>query len=189
MRSHNFKESSNGEAGFSYIDVMIALVIFLIGILGYLSALSAGILMSRGQQQQITARHIAATAMESIMAAKETDPTRFGWPAIGNVGSNIDADGVSRGIFQPGYMQVVARAGSDEVIGTADDTGAATLGYTRRIQITDICDPDRPSPNCPTPGFWAVRMRRVEISVKYFVGSAEREEVIATVLTDYAVTD
>ena len=182
-------DQSTSESGFSYIDVMVALVIFLVGILGYLSALSAGILQSRGQQQQIIARHIAATAMESIMAAKETDPTRLGWPAIGNVGSNIDSEGVAKGVFQTGFQQVVADAGPDEVIGTADDSGAAMIGYTRRIQITDICDPDRPSPNCPTPGYWAVRMRRVEVTVKYFVGSAEREEVIATVMTDYAVTE
>lgn len=187
MRSQQIRNRS--EAGFSYIDVMVALVIFLVGILGYLSALSAGILQSRGQQQQIMARHIAATAMESIMAAKETDPTRLGWKAIGNVGSNIDSEGVAQGVFRSGYVQVVEGAGPDEVIGTADDNGADVAGYTRSIRITDICDTDRPSANCSTPGFWAVRMRRVEVSVKYFVGSAVRDEFVGTVLTDYAVTE
>lgn len=183
-------KSRNGEAGFSYIDVMVALVIFLIGILGYLSALSAGVLQSRGQQQQIIARHVAATAMESIMAAKETDPDRLGWDAIGNVGSNIDpVTTLPRGIFLTDFQQVVASAGLDEVIGTADDTGAANIGYSRRIVITDICDPERPSDICPIPGIWETRMREVEVTVRYFVGSAQREEVARTVLTDYAVTE
>ncbi len=188
MRSKDKGKSS--EAGFSYIDVMVALVIFLIGILGYLSALSAGILQSRGQQQQIIARHVAATAMESIMAAKETDPTRLGWDAIGNVGSNLHpVTGLPQGVFVAGFQQVVASAGPDEVIGTIDDTGAANVGYTREIVITDLCDPDRPSAICPTPGIWETRMRRVDVTVRYFVGSAQREETIRTVLTDYAATN
>jgi type II secretory pathway pseudopilin PulG len=175
------------EEGFSYVDVMVALVIFLIGILGYLSAISAGVLLSRGQQQQLLARHIAATAMESIMAAKETDPNRLGWDAIGNVGSNIDPNtGLPEGIFLTGFQQVVANAGADEVIGTADDAGAVTVGYSRQIVITDICDPDRPSPICPTPGAWPVKMRRVTVTVRYFVGNAQRDEVLTTILTDYS---
>lgn len=180
--------SGSGEEGFSYIDVLIALVIFMIGIVGYLTAMSAGILMSRGQQYQLTARHIAATTMESIMAAKETDPARLGWDAVGNVGSNV-VNGVPRGIFLTGQHQAMANAGPDEVVGTADDNGGALAGYTRTITITDICDPDRPSYNCPTPGAWPIRMRSVRITINYFVGTAPRTETIATVLTDYSVKE
>ncbi|MBO0237020.1 type IV pilus modification PilV family protein, partial [Vibrio parahaemolyticus] len=75
------KES--GEGGFTYIEVMVAMVILLVGILGVLAAISASVLQPRGQQQQLTARHIAATTMESIMSAKETDPNRLGWKSIG----------------------------------------------------------------------------------------------------------
>lgn len=178
------------EEGFSYIDVMVALVIFLIGILGYLSAISAGVLLSRGQQQQLTARHIAATAMESIMAAKETDPLRLGWNKIGNVGTNLDPNtNLPQGIFVSGFQTVLSSAGPDEVVGTADDSGAEMVGYTRNIVITDICDPDRPSAICPTPGLWPVKMRRATVTVRYFVGSAQRDEILTTILTDYSVQD
>lgn len=178
-----------GESGFSYIDVMVAMVILLVGILGYLSAMAAGVMLSRGQQQQLAARHISATAIESIMSAKETDEARLGWDAIGNVGSNLDENDNPQGVFTSGFVQVVANAGSDEVVGTADDSGAALSGYRRRVVITDICDPDRPSENCAEPGVWPVRMRRVDVTVRYYVGSAEREEVIATILTDYTVAE
>ncbi|HXH18530.1 MAG TPA: prepilin-type N-terminal cleavage/methylation domain-containing protein, partial [Chitinophagales bacterium] len=59
---------SKGQAGFSYIEVMVAMVILMVGILGVMAAISGSVLMSRGQQQQLTARHIAATTMESIMS-------------------------------------------------------------------------------------------------------------------------
>ncbi|MER3430156.1 MAG: hypothetical protein C4324_03765 [Blastocatellia bacterium] len=177
----------SGESGFSYIEVMVAMVILLVGILGVLAAISASVLQSRGQQQQLTARHIAATTMESIMSAKETDPTRLGWKAIGNVGSNPDGAGIPQGVFLTGWRPVLPNAGPDEVIGTADDSGTPLEGFQRQITITDICDPDRPSPICPTPGIWAVRMRSVEVRVRYSIGLAIREEVLRTVLTDYSV--
>ncbi len=180
---------SSSESGFSYIEVMVALVIFLIGILGYLSALMAGVVQSRGQQQQLAARHYVATAMESIMSAKETDPDRLGWKAIGNIGSNPDADGNPQGVFVTGFQTVLSGAGPDEVIGTADDAGTANIAYSRQIEITDICDPDRPSPICQDPGTWPVRLRRVDVTVRYFVGSAQREESVTSILTDYSVAE
>jgi prepilin-type N-terminal cleavage/methylation domain-containing protein len=188
MSEHQHQKSSS-ESGFSYIEVMVALVIFLIGILGYLSALMSGVVQSRGQQQQLAARHMVATAMESIMSAKETDPDRLGWKSIGNVGSNIDANGVPQGVFLTGFQIVLANAGADEVIGTADDAGAGNIGYSRQIEISDICDLDRPSPICAVPGTWPVRLRKVVVTVRYFVGSAEREESVTSILTDYAVTE
>lgn len=178
------------EAGFSYIEVMVALVILMFGILAMLSGIAGAVLRSRGQQQQLTAKQIAATTLESIMSVKETDPARMGWKAVGNVGSNVDpTTGVPQGIFITGFRPVMTDPGPDEVVGTADDTGTAMPGFQREIVITDECDPDRPSPNCPTPGTWAVRIRSVRITVTYFLGSSTQQERISTVLTDYAVTE
>jgi len=177
----------NSEAGFSYIDVMIALVILMVGILAMLSGISASILQSRGQEQQTLAKQIATSTMESIMSVKETDPARLGWAAVGNVGSNPNELGVAQGIFVTGFQPVFLNAGPDEVIGTADDNGSMVAQLQRRIVITDICDPDRPSPICPTPGTKAIRMRRVQVTITYNVGSLQRQEQLATVLTDYAV--
>lgn len=183
------------ESGFSYIDVMIALVIMSVGILALAAAISASLMMSQGQEQQLNAKQYGSSAMESIMAAKETasrptDPTPLGWNAIGNVGSNIDpATSLPRGIFVNGFQQVRANAGPDEIMGTADDTGAVIFGLSRRIVITDLCDPDRPSAVCPTPGSFPVRNRQVTITINYFSGAIARQEVLTTVLTDYAVVN
>jgi hypothetical protein len=165
---------------------MIAIVILMVGILSMLSGIAAAVLQSRGQQQQLTAKHIAASTLESIMAAKETDPARLGWRTIGNVGSNPDSNGVPQGIFVVGFQPVMSDAGADEVVGTADDAGNVIDGFQREIVITDECDLDRPSPNCATPGTWAVRIRSVRITVTYFAGTMIRQERINTVLTDYA---
>ncbi len=173
------------EDGFSYIDVMIAIVILMVGILALMAGMSASVLQAKGQEQQMVAKQTAASTMESIMAVKETDPVRLGWNAVGNVGSNI-VGGVPRGVFVVGMQNVLANAGPDEVLGTADDSGTPTMALQRRILITDVCDPDRPSYNCSPAGAAAVRIRTVQVTVRYFVGSLARDEQITTVLTDYA---
>jgi len=161
------------EKGFSYVDVMIAIVILMVGILALMSGMSASVLQARGQEQQMIAKQTASSTMESIMSVKETDPNRMGWNAVGNVGSNV-VGGVARGIFVVGMQNVRPNAGPDEVLGTADDTGTPSISLQRQIIITDVCDPDRPSYNCPTPGAAAVRMRKVQVIVRYFVGSLSR---------------
>jgi prepilin-type N-terminal cleavage/methylation domain-containing protein len=178
---------ANSQDGFSYIEVMIALVILAVGILELLAGAASAVVLSRGQQQQLTAKHIGASALESLMSVKETDTARLGWIAVGNVGTNPDSTGINRGIFLTGFQQVRADAGPDEVIGTADDAGPVIPGYEREIVITDQCDVDRPSPNCPTPGTWPVKVRTVQITVRYFVGTSQRNERTTTVLTDYTV--
>lgn len=180
---------SNSESGFSYIDVMIALVIIMVGVLALLSGLSGSMLQAKGHEQQLLAKQIGTSTMESIMAAKETDPTRLGWNAIGNVGSNPDpATGVNLGVFVNGFQPVRVDAGVDEVIGTADDTGATLSQVQRRISITDVCDPDRPSPViCNPVGTSPVRIRSVQVTITYNVGGLQRQELLSTVLTDYSV--
>lgn len=178
---------SNTESGFSYIDVMIALVILMVGVLALLSGISASILQSRGHEQQQLAKQYAASTMESILSVKETDSTRLGWNAIGNVGSNPDVNGNPQGIFVTGFQPVMSDAGPDEVLGTADDAGTQIAGLQREIVITDVCDPDRPSPICAPPGTARIRIRAVQVTIRYFVGTIARDEVIRTVLTDYGV--
>ncbi len=180
--------SRSSESGFTYIDVMVAVVILMVGILALMAAISGGAIQARGQEQQMAAKQIAASTMESIMSVKETDPARLGWNSIGNVGSNV-VGGVPRGIFVVGMQDVRPDPGPDEVLGTADDTGTPLQSMQRQIIITDQCDPERPSYNCPTPGLSAVRIRTVQVIVRYFVGSLAREERLTTVLTDYALVE
>jgi Tfp pilus assembly protein PilV len=172
------------QAGFSYIDVMIAVVILLVGILALVSAITGAVFQARGQEQQLTAKQIGTSTMESIMSVKETDAARMGWNKVGNICATTPC-AVPQGIFQNGVQPVEMDAGPDEVLGTADDTGSVMTGFTREIIIRDECDQDRPSYNCNPAGTMAVRVRSIEIKVKYYVGSIQREEVLTTVLTNY----
>ncbi|HQZ82274.1 MAG TPA: hypothetical protein PLR83_03565 [Pyrinomonadaceae bacterium] len=178
---------TTNESGFSYIDVMIAIVILMVGILALMSGMGGAVLQARSQEQQMVSKQIAASTMESIMSVKETDPDRLGWQAVGNIGSNVDSGGVAHGVFVAGFQDVHEGAGPDEIIGTADDDGPTLPNVQRQITIVDECDPDAPSYNCPTPGGNPVRFRNIRVDVRYFVGAVPRTETLQTVLTDYAI--
>lgn len=167
---------------------MIAIVILMVGVLALMSGMGGAVLQARSQEQQMVAKQVAASTMESIMSVKETDPDRLGWKAIGNVGSNPDPiSGIPQGVFVVGMQDVHVGAGPDEILGTADDDNVTVPNLQREITIIDECDPDAPSYNCPTPGTNPVKFRNVRVDVRYFVGAVPRTESLQTVLTDYAI--
>ena len=200
MKSGFFKNlfsntERRSEKGFSYIEVMIALVILLVGVLQMASALTANLLRSYETEKRIISKQIALSTIESIISARDIARTGSieGWDSIGNVGSN-PVDGTPRGIFLTGYLPIREDLGADGVAGTADDscaegsscnvggttnTSAVVKGYQRQIVITDVADPERPSPP------YAIARRRIDVSIKYYFNSIARTETVSTIVTNY----
>lgn len=188
--------SRSNQDGFSYIDVMIALVILFVGLLASVAALTANLLRSYESEKQVIAKQIALSTIESIFSARDLARTDGleGWDAIGNVGTN-PVDGVPRGIFMTGFNPVREDMGSDGLAGTADDAcpGAQpcnvpghplndsplVAGFRREVVITDVPDPERPSPP------HTISRRRIDVTVRYQINQLEREQVVSTIITNY----
>ena len=81
-----FSQTRN-EKGFSYIDVMIAIVIMMVGVLALVGALTANLMRSFEAERRIVAKQMALSTIESIMAAKEIERPGIldGWESIKNV--------------------------------------------------------------------------------------------------------
>jgi type II secretory pathway pseudopilin PulG len=185
---------NKNEKGFSYIDTMIGLVILMIGVLALAAAVTTSVVRSRESEQQLIAKQLANSALESIFSARDIRLSgAIGWNSIGNLGSNI-VDGVAMGIFVPGQSPIRTEAGNDGIIGTADDACAGNgpccvggicnnsqvlTGFQRRITITDINDPQRPTPP------WPIMMRQVEVIIYYHTSTAIRQERVSTVISSY----
>lgn len=174
----SFRDKKKNENGFSYLDVMVGMVILLVGCTALVSAITAAVLRSRDNQQQLMAKQIASSTLESIFSARDISRTAGvdSWLTVGNVGTNPDPNtGVPQGIFLTGLRPIREDAGADNVVGTADDacnapgncgtnSSAVIDGFWRQVTITDINDPDRPSPPL---GTWPIMMRRVDVVIKY----------------------
>lgn len=183
------------ERGFSYIEVMIALVILMVGVLQMASALSANLLRSYETEKRIVAKQVALSTIESIISARDMARSGAieGWDQVGNVGNN-PVDGSPRGIFLNGWCPIREDLGWDGVAGTADDacpansicdadgppnTSAVINGFERQIIITDINDPERPSPAYP------IARRRLDVNIRFYSNTLARQETVSTVVTNY----
>lgn len=173
------------QEGFTYIEVMCAMVILLIGILAQLSALSFSVLRQREAEQQNTARQMANSTLESIFAARDLGKTAgiSSWEMINN------SDVTEHGLFLSGWNPVRQSAGKDGIQGTRDDacpgagqcksenytnTSALVEGYERQIIITDVKEADIP----------IAKKRRLEVKIRYNVGQIQREQSVATIIAD-----
>ena len=184
------------ESGFSYIDVMIAIVIMMVGILAMVGALSANIVRSLETEKRTVAKQLANSTIESIISAKEIERPNVikSWDTLRNVMTSVPV-GEDNGIFLTGINPIRTEEGFDGVFGTADDacagsgpcsvtgepdnTSALVPGFLRQIVITDVADPERPSP--PNE----ITRRRIDVTITYFVNQATRTETASTIITNY----
>ena len=177
--------NKTNQKGFSYIEVMCAIVILMVGILAQLSAFSFSMLRQREAEQQGIAKQVVASTLESIFAARDLGNA----DGINNFAAINTTDLNSAGIFMPGWYPIRSDSGKDGILGTADDScvaGAGCIvgaytnnsalvdGFERRIVITDIVESGVPT----------VKKRRVEITVRFFVGQLQREQSTATIIAD-----
>lgn len=183
-------------AGFSYIDVMVAIVIMMIGVLAMAGALSANLVRSMESEKRTKAKQLALSSIESIVSAKEIQRPGVveGWDSLRNVMTSVPS-GEINGIFLTGFNPVRTDVGWDGVVGTADDACAASgpcnvaggpsntdtplLGFMRQISITDIADPERPTPP------HKIMRRRIDVTIRYFVNQATRTETTSTIISNY----
>lgn len=179
------KKNSN-QKGFSYIEVIVAILIMTIAIVAMVSALSLALIREKESENRNTARQLTSSALESIFATRDlrnNNPLN-NWEAIDNT-----AAGTPNGIFLPDWRPIRNDSGVDGIQGTADDACATGTnctvgayvnnspeiqGFDRKITITNINE----------PGINSVRKKRVEISVRFYTGQLARFETITTIIAD-----
>ncbi len=190
------KLKRTSESGFTYIELLIAVVILTVGILAMVSALTSSLVRSYESEKRIVAKQLIVSTLESVISAKEID--KFTFNAIRNDTAPplpTSVPGVfTNGVFVTGMRPIREDNGYDGIAGTADDacpgSGACTggpvantspivQGYMREIIITDIDDPERPYPANP------ISRRRVEVKVQFFINNNLKEESMATIVSDY----
>jgi type IV pilus modification protein PilV len=124
MTKKRLGKKKSSRRGFSLIEVMIAIVITTVGLLGLMATFATAIKATSSAQEDLIARHKALDALESIYTARNSQQIPFA--SINNTASG--------GIFRSGPQQMLC-AGPDGLVGTGDDvpctnpnTGAACPG-------------------------------------------------------------
>ncbi len=170
-RRHQTIDSARG---FSYIDVMIAMTILLIGIMALGAALTAGLVQTSSGESRIKAKALAATQLENVMSARyiKLGGNAYSFDAIRNVST-------PPGVFLATKHDIHELPGPDGLFGTADDNGDVIPGFQRKIEITDVNNPIRPSP--PNP----ITERQIKVTIYYKEKDIERTETLTTNIDNY----
>lgn len=165
-----------GEQGFSYIEVIISMVILTIGLLGALSALTWGIVYAQEAEKKSKAKQLGNSIIESIFAVRDMrtkDGIAFdGWQSV------QVKEATNVGVFAKGWFPVRENQGDDAIYGTLDDSCATgscnanpvVTGYDRLIEISDITENN------------AVFKRQISVTIRYYVGRLSRQEKVATII-------
>ena len=171
------------EAGFSLIEVSLAMLILTVSALAMAGSIALGARRLTGSQDQVIAAERASEAAESVFKAR--DNRTLTWAQIRNVvgagGDNgifIDgardireagADGLVN-TADDGALELVRKPGADGLLGTSDDIQTPLIGMTREIEIRDISQ----------------TLRQLRVIVRYRSASGTEEFVLTTYLSAYA---
>ena len=163
--------SKSTQKGFSYIDVMIAVTIMMVGLMGLCAALVGGIVTTGELESQMRAQEYAASTIEAIYSVR--DISKLGFPAAQNV---TPSQGATPGIFPNGRRSILPNAGLDGIVATADDTGTPVEGFERQLVIkrpdgSDVSEYDS--------------LRQVDVTIFYKVRGTERQLTISAYIGNY----
>ena len=186
LSSHEqIQTSAKSAAGFSLLEMVVALTILTVGLLGAASAIGYAMVASNHGRSITNTKLLAVSMLEQMETLRDTNNLTFG--QIANVGQ-VNNNGAVKAFpgFQPGFQQVSTNPGPDGIFGTADDlvdpgpdgnygTGDdfvnpnfAVVGVTRQVQITSL----------------GQTLKKVQVTVKYFVNGSPQQISAISYLND-----
>lgn len=145
MADTNTARRRRGEEGSSLLEVLIAMTILTVGLVGLAQAFVLGVTHASMSQNNLIAREKAREAVESVHTARDT--RTITWAQIRNVAGGgvfrdgpqplrqAGADGLINTADDPATLEVIG-PGADGVLGTDDDRRG--VGFQREIIIEDV---------------------------------------------------
>jgi len=180
--------------GFSFIELIVALSILMVGLLGLAQVFYFGMAIVGTSSTQLIAREKAREAIESVHTARDTGVVT--WAQIRNVTApdcSAWANTVtgSGGRFVTGQQNLLA-AGPDGLVATSDDAGVemtpgpdntlGTLddvpidGFTREVAICDVVG--------------NANLRQIAVTIRYngstAVGNRRRSYTLITYISSFS---
>ena len=177
-------KAERSEAGFSLLEMVVAIMLLTIGLLGVASAIGYAMVAANHGRSITNTKLLAVSILEQMETLRDTNNLTFGQIAnvgqVDNAGAVKDFDG-----FQPGFQQVSINPGPDGIFGTVDDlidpglngygTGDefvnpsfAVVGVTRQIQISNL----------------SARLKKVQVTINYSVSGSTKSVVATSYLND-----
>jgi prepilin-type N-terminal cleavage/methylation domain-containing protein len=166
--SRSSERSRQSAAGFSLLEMVIAMFILTIGLLAVAQAISYSLMASNRGRGVTNAKMLIVSMLEQIETLRDTGQLHF------NEISNSQVLGSTFTGFPDTFQPVSTVPGADGVFGTADDlidpaTGQtnpalARPGVTRKVIITTLPDNDY--------------LKKIEVTLRYSPNGGEMKELV-----------
>jgi type IV pilus modification protein PilV len=171
-------------AGFSLIEVMVAMLILTVGVLGLAGVMALAMRHVGGSSATLIAREKAREAVESVHTAR--DSGTLPWEQVRNAPNGVFVDGET----------ALNRAGADGLVNTPDDSAAGVeilpgadgrIGteddvslteFRRQIVISDLMLDGTTTVNAS--------LREVTVTIRYRVQGAWRTYSLRTYVSSYS---
>ncbi len=181
-------EPRRDERGASLIELMIAVSVLSVAVLGLAGVMAAGMRQLGSAPVNVIAAQKASQAVESVFAAR--DSHRLAWNQIRNVngaggdgGVFVDGpralylagpDGLVNTADDPSTVESAQLPGPDQALGTYDDRRLALDGFTREIIIRDV----------PNSGGL---LRSITVIIRFWTNSGAQDAyTLVTYISSYA---
>lgn len=187
---------TSSESGFSLLEMMVAMSLLAIGLLGLAQTFYMGMSIVGTSSAQLIAREKAREAIESVHTARDTKIIT--WAEIRNAAAPATctgaglAPGPGGGKFVEAPAGAMLAAGPDGLVNTADDTGDEVLpgqdgrlytaddvrlvGFTRRVTICDVTN--------------NVNLRQITVVIGFpgsgAIGARNRTYTLTTFISSYS---
>ena len=173
------------DSGFSLLEMVVAITLLTVGLLGVASAIGYAMVASNHGRSITNTKLLAVSILEQMETLRNTGNLTFG--QIANVGQ-VNNTGAARNFvgFPAGPQQVSTNPGPDGMFGTADDLidagpdnifgtwddvvnpNFALVGVTRQIQITSL----------------GSSLKKVQVTVNYSVNGGMKQLSVVCYLND-----
>jgi type II secretory pathway pseudopilin PulG len=182
------KNRSSGEGGMTLLEVMFALAVLTVGVLGCAGVLVAGARNLNTSPSDVIATQKATQAIEAVFSAR--DSHKLTWAQIRN---QKGASGSDNGVFLDGatpltmagadglvntaddlnQIETIVLPGPDKVLNTPDDPTVELSNFSREITIRDV----------PSEGG---ELRSVTVTIIYWSGDTQRTYTLRTFISSYS---
>lgn len=175
---HATNKKCQSERGFSLLEMLVAMVILTIGLLGVASAIGYALLASNRGRGVTNSKMLVVSMLEQMETLRDTGQLHF------NEISNSQVLGSTFTGFPDTFQPVSTQPGPDGVYGTADDLRNAGVDQIYNTS-DDFTDPNLARPGVtrqvlittlPTNDY----LKKIQVTLRYSPNGGETRELVCS---------
>lgn len=156
--------ANNRESGFTMIEMVVAIAIITVGLLGTAAAIAQALKFTLASRNATDTKLKVVTMLEQIENLRNTRRLTFGQIAnsgqVDNTGAGFNFEG-----FSTGWRSISRNPGPDGIYGTSDDFANQSMtysGHSQQVTITSL----------------STYFKKVEVRIRYDSGTGQITEMV-----------